>query len=123
MTIANIEYFIQPVISYIEDINRENILEQFNIDDDINDENYNNILNSKILIWINLNIYFSIIMKRLNIILPENSAKKIDRHMIEVINNGLQENVLDYIDFDINALGFPNFYINYVKYICANIML
>lgn len=123
MTLANLEYFIQPVISYIEDINRENILEQFNIDDDINDENYNNILNSKILIWINLNIYFSIIMKRLNIILPESSAKKIDRHMIEVINNGLQENVLDYIDFDINALGFPNFYINYVKYICANIML
>lgn len=125
MTIANLEYFIQPVISYIEDVNRENVLAQFNIDDyeEDDDENYNNVNNSKMLICINLNIYFSIIMKRLKIIIPENSEKKIDKQMIDVINSGLRENVLEYIDFNINALSFPNYYINYVKYICDNIML
>jgi hypothetical protein len=125
MTLANLEYFIQPVISYIEDVNRDNVLAQFNIDDydDDYDENYNNVNNSKMLICINLNIYFSIIMKRLKIIIPENSEKKIDKQMIDVINSGLRENVLEYIDFNINALSFPNYYINYVKYLCNNIML
>jgi len=125
MTLANLEYFIQPVISYIEDVNRDNVLAQFNIDDygDDYDENYNNVNNSKMLICINLNIYFSIIMKRLKIIVPENSEKKIDKQMIDVINSGLRENVLEYIDFNINALSFPNYYINYVKYLCNNIML
>jgi len=125
MTLANLEYFIQPVISYIEDVNRDNVLAQFNIDDygDDYDENYNNVNNSKMLICINLNVYFSIIMKRLKIIIPENSEKKIDKQMIDVINSGLRENVLEYIDFNINALSFPNYYINYVKYLCNNIML
>ena len=123
MTLANLEYFIQPVISYIEDVNRENVLAQFNINDYEDDDNYDNINNHKILICINLNIYFSIIMKRLKMIIPENSEKKIDRQMIDVINSGLRENVLDYIDFNINALSFPDYYINYVKYLCTNIML
>ena len=123
MTLANLEYFIQPVISYIEDVNRENVLAQFNINDYEDDDNYDNINNHKILICINLNIYFSIIMKRLKIIIPENSEKKIDRQMIDVINSGLRENVLEYIDFNINALSFPDYYINYVKYLCTNIML
>jgi hypothetical protein len=124
MTLANLEYFIQPVISYIEDVNRDNVLAQFNIDDyGDDDENYNNVNNSKMLICINLNVYFSIIMKRLKIIVPENSEKKIDKQMIDVINSGLRENVLEYIDFNINALSFPNYYINYVKYLCNNIML
>ena len=123
MTIANLEYFIQPVISYIEDVNRENVLAQFNINDYEDDDNYNNVNNHKILICINLNIYFSIIMKRLKMIIPENSEKKIDRQMIDVINSGLRENVLEYIDFNINALSFPDYYINYVKYLCTNIML
>jgi hypothetical protein len=123
MTFANLEYFIQPVISYIEDVNRENVLAQFNINDYEDDDNYNNVNNHKILICINLNIYFSIIMKRLKMIIPENSEKKIDRQMIDVINSGLRENVLEYIDFNINALSFPDYYINYVKYLCTNIML
>ena len=123
MTLGNLEYFIQPVISYIEDVNRENVLAQFNINDYEDDDNYNNVNNHKILICINLNIYFSIIMKRLKMIIPENSEKKIDRQMIDVINSGLRENVLEYIDFNINALSFPDYYINYVKYLCTNIML
>jgi hypothetical protein len=97
-------------------------LAQFNIEDEY-DNDYNEITNSKMLICINLNIYFSIIMKRLKIIVPENSVKKIDKQMIDIINSSLLENVLDYIDFNINALSFPNYYINYVKYICNNIML
>jgi hypothetical protein len=122
MNLSNLEYFIQPIISYIEDVNSDNVLAQFNIEDEY-DNNYNEITNSKMLICINLNIYFSIIMKRLKIIVPENSVKKIDKQMIDIINSSLQENVLDYIDFNINALSFPNYYINYVKYICNNIML
>jgi hypothetical protein len=122
MNLSNLEYFIQPIISYIEDVNSDNVLAQFNIEDEYNN-NYNEITNSKMLICINLNIYFSIIMKRLKIIVPENSVKKIDKQIIDIINSSLQENVLEYIDFNINALSFPNYYINYVKYICNNIML
>jgi hypothetical protein len=122
MNLSNLEYFIQPIISYIEDVNSDNVLAQFNIEDEY-DNDYNQITNSKMLICINLNIYFSIIMKRLKIIIPENSVKKIDKQMIDIINSSLLENVLDYIDFNINALSYPNYYITYVKYICDNIML
>ena len=122
MNLSNLEYFIQPIISYIEDVNSDNVLAQFNIEDEY-DNDYNQITNSKMLICINLNIYFSIIMKRLKIIIPENSVKKIDKQMIDIINSSLLENVLDYIDFNINALSYPNYYITYVKHICNKIML
>ena len=122
MNLSNLEYFIQPIISYIEDVNRDNILAQFNIEDEYNND-YNEITNSKMLICINLNIYFSIIMKRLKNIVPENSVKKIDKQMIDIINSSLLENVLDYIDFNINSLSYPNYYITYVKHICNKIML
>jgi hypothetical protein len=62
-------------------------------------------------------------MKRLNTIIPEKSPKKLDNQTIDIINRSLQENVIDYIDFNTNALGFPNYYIKYVKYICNKIML
>jgi hypothetical protein len=118
LNLTNIEYFVNPIISYIEDINREDTLSLFNIDDE-----YNDIDNSKIVICINLKIYLLIIMKRLNTIIPEKSPKKLDNQTIDIINRSLQENVIDYIDFNTNALGFPNYYIKYVKYICNKIML
>jgi hypothetical protein len=110
----NFSYFIQPIISYIEDMNGEITLLQFN-----NDDEYDDIVNNKMLIYINLNIYLSIIMKSIITIIPNTTPK----NLVDVINNGLQEIVLDYIDFNINALSYPNYYITYVKYICNNIML
>ena len=118
LNLSNIEYFVNPIISYIEDINRDNALSQFNIDDE-----YNDIINSKILLCINLKIYLLIIMKRLNIIIPNNSPKKLDNLTIDIINRSLRENVLDYIDSNKNSLGLPNYYIKYVIYICNKIML
>jgi hypothetical protein len=120
--VGNAQKALKLIHSLIRMNQAEEVLAQFNIEDEY-DNNYNEITNSKMLICINLNIYFSIIMKRLKIIVPENSVKKIDKQMIDIINSSLQENVLDYIDFNINALSFPNYYINYVKYICNNIML
>jgi hypothetical protein len=110
----NFSYFIQPIISYIEDMNGEITLLRFN-----NYDEYDDIVNNKMLIYINLNIYLSIVMKSIITIIPNNAPK----NLVDVINNGLQEIVLDYIDFNINALGYPNYYITYVKYICNNIML
>ena len=110
----NYSYFIQPIISYIEDMNGEITLLRFN-----NYDEYDDIVNNKMLIYINLNIYLSIVMKSILAIIPDNTPKIL----VDVINNGLQEIVLDYIDFNINALSYPNYYITYVKYICDNIML
>jgi hypothetical protein len=95
-------------------MNGEITLLQFN-----NDDEYDDIVNNKMLIYINLNIYLSIIMKSIITIIPNTTPK----NLVDVINNGLQEIVLDYIDFNINALSYPNYYITYVKYICNNIML
>jgi hypothetical protein len=110
----NYSYFIQPIISYIEDMNGEITLLRFN-----NYDEYDDIVNNKMLIYINLNIYLSIVMKSILAIIPDNTPKIL----VDVINNGVQEIVLDYIDFNINALSYPNYYITYVKYIYDNIML
>lgn len=118
----NFAYFINPVISYIEDINDDNIVSLFNIDDGSDDDGQD-IVKSKMLVCINLNIYLSIIMKTIKTIIPNNSPIKINNQFIDIINNGLRDNVLNYIDTSINTGRFPVNYITYVKYICNNIRL
>ena len=76
-----------------------------------------------IYVYMNLYIYLSIIMKRFKNIISDNLQIKLNALIIEGLNTNLQENVLDYIDFNINALSFPNYYINYVKYVCDNLLL
>jgi hypothetical protein len=115
----NFEYFIQPVLSYVEDIQTEKMSENFDVDIDEYDEN----VSVKMLIRMNLYIYLSIIMKRFKIIITDNLQIKLNALIIDGLNTNLQENVLDYIDFNINSLAFPNYYINYVKYVCNNILL
>ena len=117
----NFEYFIQPVLSYVEDIQKEKMSQNNDIDDDIGE--YDENLSVKMLICMNLYIYLSIIMKRFKNIITNNLQIKLNALIIEGLNINLQENVLDYIDFNINALSFPNYYINYVKYICNNLLL
>ena len=121
----NFEYFIQPVLSYVEDIQKEKMSQNndIDIDNDIDISEYDENLSVKMLIRMNLYIYLSIIMKRFKNIISDNLQIKLNALIIEGLNTNLQENVLDYVDFNINALSFPNYYINYVKYVCDNLLL
>lgn len=114
----NLEYFIQPVLLFIEDIQNEKMSANFDIYGEY-DEN----VNVKMLICMNLYIYLSIIMKRFKNIITDSLQIKLNLLIIEGLNTSLKENVLDYIDFNINTLSFPNYYINYVKYICDTLIL
>jgi hypothetical protein len=106
------------VLLFIEDIQNEKISVNFDIEAEY-DEN----VNVKMLICMNLYIYLSIIMKRFKNIITDTLQIKLNLLIIEGLNTSLKENVLDYIDFNINTLSYPNYYINYVKYICDTLIL
>lgn len=108
INLRNFTYFITPIMCYIDDIYEETIQIQ-NFDDAEN----NNFLN--ILITINLNLFLSIIIRRLKIIIPDNAFQSIDLLLSNIQNEKLDEIVYNYINYDADGRCFPDYFIKYIN--------
>jgi hypothetical protein len=86
---------------YIEDV----------FEDTISFQKDNNFINT--LLDINLNLFLSIIIKRIKTIIPKNSFKTFDL-LSNIQNNKLDDIIFNNINYDADGKCFPDYYIKYV---------
>jgi len=108
INLHNFTYFITPIMCYIDDIYEETIRIK-----NSNDVKNNNFLN--ILININLNLFLCIIMKRIKIIISDNSFQSIDLLLSNIQNEKLDEIVYNYINYYMDGKCFPDYFIEYIN--------
>jgi len=102
INLHNFTYFITPIMCYIEDVS----------EDTISFQKDNNFINT--LLYINLNLFLSIIIKRIKIIIPKNSFKNFDLLLSNIQNNKLDDIIFNNINYDADGKCFPDYYIKYV---------
>lgn len=119
INIYNFTYFVMPIISYIDDIQKE-IIE--------NDDSYYDTISEyiDISIHINLNIYLAIIIKQLNIILPSYYIYRIQNFELvlsDIQNNKLDEIINNNIEYDVDGNSFPEPYVKFIKKLCKRLYI
>jgi hypothetical protein len=111
ININNFTYFTNPIISYIDDIQEGIITIQSNANyDNTNNENNktNDIIN--LLLYINLNLFLTIILKNIIIIIPQHSNSQ----NLELYLYMFQTEKIKLIKYNIEGHLFPDYYVEYV---------
>jgi hypothetical protein len=113
--INNFTYFTNPIISYIDDI-QEGIITIQSIQSNVNYNNTNNENNKKndiinMLLYINLNLFLTIILKNIKIIIP---SQYTNFQNLDILLYMFQSEKIKLIKYNIQGHLFPDYYVDYV---------